>query len=334
MNQTTAMARAKWREIDGVLLLDKPVGLSSNDALQTARRIFSARKAGHGGTLDPLASGLLPIAFGEATKFINEVVESAKTYLAEIRLGQESTTGDAEGDLAPSDHDNRIPTLTEGEVETALATLRGDIEQLPPMYSALKHQGKPLYAYARAGREVTRKPRRVTISELVLERPFTPGMATLSVRVTCTKGTYIRVLAEDIGRALGCGAYLHGLRRTAVGIFHVDAASSLDQLKTVSVDETALMRRLMPVDAMVTAMPACTISGDHITRFCHGQPVLLANVNSAAPALPADGPDDRIRVYGNEQFLGLARIIDNQIAPKRLVVIPSPIDAPTRRITE
>jgi tRNA pseudouridine55 synthase len=156
----------------------------------------------------------------------------------------------------------------------------------------------------------------------------------LSIRVTCTKGTYIRVLAEDIGRALGCGAYLHGLRRTAVGLFSVDAASSLDQLKTLSVDEPALMSTLGPVDAMVTAIPSCTISGDAITRFCHGQPVALADQKAPGNCNTTSEPDDRVRVYGNDQFLGIARIINNQIAPKRLVVIPSPIDAPTRRINK
>lgn len=326
------MPRAKWQDIDGVLLLDKPVGLSSNDALQKARRLFRARKAGHGGTLDPLASGLLPIAFGQATKFLNDVIDAGKVYLADVALGFTSDTGDGEGQLQASDESGRVATLTPGDIENALATLRGDIDQVPPMYSALKHQGKPLYEYARAGKSVERPPRRVHISELALTQNFHAGMTELSLRVACSKGTYIRVLAEDIGRALGCGAYLKGLRRVAVGSFSVDDAVTLEQLAQWADNEPARLATLRPLDAMVSGLPACIVAANRIERFCQGQSVPLDEVRWPA-AGDAGSPDalpeiDRIRVYGERgeggdaspRFLGMAQLIDHHVAPKRLVV--------------
>src|SRR5688500_342887 len=194
--------------IDGALLLDKPLGLSSNAALQKAKRLFGAAKAGHAGTLDPLASGLLLLLFGEATKFAGPLLDADKEYLATLKLGERSATGDAEGPIL----ETREVSFSDDKLAAVLARFRGALEQVPPMHSALKHAGTPLYRLARRGQEVVRAPRRVRILEL---EPVKREGTTLVLRVLCTKGTYIRVLAEDIGEALGCGAHLGGLRRTA-----------------------------------------------------------------------------------------------------------------------
>jgi tRNA pseudouridine55 synthase len=204
--------------IDGALLLDKPLGLSSNAALQQARRLFGAAKAGHAGTLDPLASGLLVVLFGEATKFAGPLLDADKEYLATLKLGERTATGDAEGEVL-----ERRPATLEG-LPAVLERFRGEIDQVPPMYSALKHQGTPLYRLARRGEEVERNARRVRISRL--EATEAAGDR-LVLRVVCSKGTYIRVLAEDIGEALGCGAHLSALRRTASGRFNVAQAATL-----------------------------------------------------------------------------------------------------------
>src|SRR4051812_19757997 len=197
--------------LDGVLLLDKPVGLSSNDALIKAKRLLNAKKAGHTGTLDPFATGLLPLCFGEATKFSQDLLEADKTYETVVHLGIRTTTGDTEGDIV----EIREVNVTNEQIEAALVQFRGDIEQVPPMHSALKREGKPLYEYARAGVTLERDARKVSIHALELldyQAPY------LRLRVTCSKGTYIRVLGEDIGAALGCGAHLQELRRTQVGV--------------------------------------------------------------------------------------------------------------------
>src|SRR4051812_47701901 len=200
------------RDVDGVLLLDKPSGISSNAALQSARRLFAARRAGHTGTLDPMATGLLVLCFGEATKFSGALLDADKAYAARVRLGARTSTGDAEGEVI----ERREVRAGPAQIEAALARFRGGIEQVPPMHSAIKHLGRPLYAYARKGETVERSARRVVIRELVLE-----GMSgeEIDLRVACSKGTYIRTLAEDIGEALGCGGHLSALRRTAVGPF-------------------------------------------------------------------------------------------------------------------
>ena len=232
----------KWRPLDGVLLFDKPLELSSNIALQKVRRLFQAEKAGHTGTLDPLATGLLSICFGEATKFSVGLLESDKSYQARIRLGQTTTTGDAEGEITAS-HDVAV---SEADVQEALRGLRGEIQQLPPMYSALKHQGKPLYEYIRKGETVERELRNIVIHELVLEQ-FCDNELIVSVR--CSKGTYVRTLAEDIGKALGCGAHLTGLRRTGTGQFSLQDAYTLPQLEAMS--SAARDVCLMPLDCML-----------------------------------------------------------------------------------
>ena len=232
--------------VDGVLLLDKPVGLSSNDALIKAKRVLNAKKAGHTGTLDPFATGLLPLCFGEATKFSQDLLEADKTYEATVHLGIMTTTGDTEGETI----EERAVDVTVGAIEAALARFRGPIFQVPPMYSALKRDGKPLYHYARQGIELEREPRTVTIHSLTLVA--CDGM-TAELDVACSKGTYIRTLAEDIGRALGCFAHLTALRRTQVGPFSLQGAVTLEALQA----SEAPAQALIAIDELPTGlMPA------------------------------------------------------------------------------
>ena len=211
--------------LDGALLVDKPLGLSSNAVLQKAKKLFGAAKAGHAGTLDPLASGLLLVLFGEATKFAGPLLDADKEYLATLKLGERTTTGDAEGEVVAK----KAVKVAEEALTSVLERFRGEIEQVPPMHSALKHKGTPLYRLARRGQEVERAPRRVLISRTgACEASTHPALV---LRVVCSKGTYIRVLAEDIGEALGCGAHLAGLRRTASGRFRIEDAVTLERLE-------------------------------------------------------------------------------------------------------
>lgn len=247
------------RALDGVLLLDKPLGLSSNDALIKAKRLFLAKKAGHTGTLDPLATGLLPLCFGEATKFSQDLLEADKTYEATMRLGMRTTTGDAEGEAI----DERAVTCDEAAVRDAMTRFLGEIVQIPPMYSALKRDGKPLYEYARAGQTVEREGRNVTIHALEM---IACALPLVTFRVTCSKGTYVRTLAEDIGETLGCGAHLTALRRTGVGALTLDHAVTLDAL--ANIDETARDAWLQPVDALLSTFPEVRLDDDATRRFC------------------------------------------------------------------
>jgi tRNA pseudouridine55 synthase len=263
-----------------VLLLDKPSGISSNAALQTARRLLEARRAGHTGTLDPMASGLLVLCFGEATKFSTALLEADKAYLARVRLGVRTSTGDAEGEAL----ERREVRAGREEIETALERFRGAIEQVPPMHSALKHRGRPLYAYARKGESVERSARRIVIRELVLEAR---AAEELDLRVACSKGTYIRVLAEDLGEALGCGGHLSALRRTAVGPFAVDDAISLDRLAALEPKERE--RRLLPVDALLASWPRVALPKEVEIRFRHGQRVPAGAVAASVAVFSADG---------------------------------------------
>jgi tRNA pseudouridine55 synthase len=296
---TSGRARVPRRRVDGVLLLDKPPGLSSNGALQAARRLYRAEKGGHSGTLDPLATGLLPCLFGEATKFGGELLDADKTYAAQVALGVTTTTGDAEGEIV----ERRPVALGAAEVEQALTRFRGRISQVPPAYSALKRAGRPLYEYARAGEPVARAPRSVTIHELVLRR-FDGDR--LDVTVRCSKGTYVRALAEDLGRALGCGAHLAGLRRTAVGRFSITDAIGLAALEALGSD--ARDQRLQPVDALVKHLPAMPVAAPAAARFRRGQTV------TAAPS--ATG---RFRVYGADgAFIGVGEAGGGELRPRRL----------------
>ena len=235
-----------WKPVHGVLLLDKPVGLSSQDALWRARRLLQAEKGGHTGTLDPLASGLLPLCFGAATKFAQASLEADKGYLATVQLGVTRVGGDLEGEVI----ERRPVAADDAALEAALERLRGEIEQVPPMHSALKHQGRALYEYARAGIEVERAPRRVRIHRLaLLERRGDE----LVLDVRCSKGTYVRTLAEDLGRLLGCGAHLSALRRTASGALCVEQAVTLDALEAL--DAAARLALLLPPDVLLHDWP-------------------------------------------------------------------------------
>ncbi|MCA7997514.1 tRNA pseudouridine(55) synthase TruB [Burkholderia metallica] len=305
-NAAPQRPRVPRRVLDGVLLLDKPVGLSSNDALIRAKRLLLAKKAGHTGTLDPLASGLLPLCFGEATKFSQDLLDADKTYEATMRLGQRTATGDAEGDVI----DTRPVECDRTAVEAALARFTGEIVQVPPMYSALKRDGKPLYEYARAGQTVEREGRNVTILALDLLACDLPDV---TFRVTCSKGTYVRTLAEDIGEALGCGAHLTMLRRTGVGALTLEHAVTLDALSDAA--ESARDAWLQPVDALMSTFPAVRLDEASAKRFLHGQRLPLSEL---APVAAADG--ERVRVYDATRLLGVARKANGVLAPERLVV--------------
>jgi tRNA pseudouridine55 synthase len=288
-----------WQDVDGVLLLDKPTGISSNDALQKARRLYSAAKAGHTGTLDPLASGLLPLCFGEATKFSSDLLNADKAYVADVRLGITTDTGDAEGDAVFT----RPVNVSQVEVEALLPRFTGEIEQVPPMYSALKRNGRPLYELARQGVEVEREPRQVIIHRLTLER-FSGD--SLILAVDCSKGTYIRTLAADIGEALGCGAHLTALRRTRVGDLQSANAVPLAVLQTAETAELA--NWLQPVDSLLQTLPVVCLSEDQAGRFSHGNA-------ATADDLPC-GP---CRVYAEGSLLGIGEAADGVVKPKRLL---------------
>lgn len=289
-----------WKQVDGVLLLDKPIGFTSNDALQKARRLFSAAKGGHTGTLDPLATGLLPLCFGEATKFSADLLDADKTYEAVLKLGVTTDSGDAEGKVTATSTVN----TEKAAILKLLPQFTGDIQQIPPMHSALKRDGRPLYELARQGIEVEREARAVTIHSIDL-LDFAGDSMTL--RVACSKGTYIRVLAADIGAALGCGAHLAALRRTRVGDLNLEGAVTLAELE--GLDEAGRMAHLKPVDALLHTLPILTVEGEAAQRFSHGNPV----------DLPA-GLSGKIRVYENGKLIGIGEPgSGDRLWPKRLV---------------
>jgi tRNA pseudouridine55 synthase len=290
--------------VNGVLLLDKPVGFSSNDALIKAKRVLNAKKAGHTGTLDPFATGLLPLCFGEATKFSQDLLESDKTYLATVHLGITTTTGDTEGEAV----ENKPVDVTLDQIEAALARYRGPILQTPPMYSALKRDGKALYEYAREGIVLEREARPVTIHALTLvayDAPF------LKIAVTCSKGTYVRVLGEDIGAALGCGAHLNALRRTEVGPLTIEGMITLDDL-LAHPDPLSL---LQPVDALLSSFPALELTPELARRFLQGQRLALGKEGIAVPE-----QQGRVRIYHDGSLLGTGILGEYAIlAPERLI---------------
>lgn len=305
MPPTDAGSRRERRRVDGVLLLDKPVGCSSNAALQRVKRAYGAAKAGHAGTLDPAASGLLPVCLGEATKFAQGLTDADKAYEALVELGITTSTGDAEGEITA-----RHPVSVSGDkAEAALAGFRGEIMQVPPMHSALKHHGKPLYAYARRGEDIPRAARRVTIHELKL---LEAAGTRLRLYVRCSKGTYVRVLAEELGGALGCGAHLAGLRRVAVGPFDVAAAITLETVETmVPVQRDGL---LLPVDALLADLDRLVLDGTGSAAFRQGRAV----------GVPAVAGTSLTRVYGPDgAFLGVG-----QHDPERGGITPVRVVAP------
>lgn len=311
MNQNQR-PRVPRRVLDGVLLLDKPLGLSSNDALMSAKRLYLAKKAGHTGTLDPLASGLLPLCFGEATKFSQDLLDADKTYEATMRLGIRTSTGDAEGEVL----ETAAVRVERSEVEAACRRFVGEIIQVPPMYSALKRDGKPLYEYARAGQTVERAGRAVTIRCLEVTGCVLPDV---TFRVTCSKGTYVRTLAEDIGAALGCGAHLVALRRTGVGALTLEHAVTLDALSDM--DMPARDAMLQPVDALLSTFAPVQLGQDLARRFQQGQRIRLAELSAPTVQESSEG-SVRVRVYRESDgaLLGVARAGDGVLAPERLVV--------------
>lgn len=291
------------RRVDGVLLFDKPVGLSSNQALQQVRRLYMAAKAGHTGTLDPFATGLLPVCLGEATKFSSFLLDADKTYRATLQLGATTTTGDTEGEIVTTAEVH----VTQPMMERVLRQFVGDISQIPPMYSALKHQGKALYEYARAGVEIEREPRAVTIYSMTLDE-FEGTSAVITV--SCSKGTYIRTLAEDIGKALGCGAYLTQLRRLGTGGFDLAQVVTLEQLESMTLEQRDA--RLLPADIMLQQFPAVMLDADSAYYLCRGQSVWKSGMVQQG----------YLRLYAEpDRFLGLGELDeDGKIAPRRLVV--------------
>lgn len=291
------------RKVDGVLLLDKPAGLSSNIALQKAKRLFRAEKAGHTGTLDPFATGLLPLCLGEATKFSQFLLDADKIYLAQVKLGVRTSSGDPEGEVIAQ----RPVDIGESELLAALKGFMGEIEQVPPMHSALKHAGRPLYEYARKGVEIERKARRVVVHRLELES-FSGDVCTL--RVHSGKGFYVRALADDLGEALGCGAHLQGLRRTGVGPFRIEQAQTLEGLWAL--DDAERDRRLMPADIMVEALAPVSLDIEAAWQVGHGQSIWLPRLTVGELCRLYD-PDGR--------FLGVGEVNqEGKLAPRRLVV--------------
>ncbi|GHE20951.1 tRNA pseudouridine(55) synthase TruB [Halomonas urumqiensis] len=297
--------RRRGLPINGVLLLDKPKGASSNHALQRARRLFEAQKAGHTGTLDPMATGLLPVCFGEATKFSAHLLAADKVYRTRVELGVITDSGDAEGTVIER---RDVPRLTEADIEGVLNRFRGEIEQVPPMVSALRHQGRKLYELAREGKTVERAARRVTVYDARL-LAFEPEAFELEVRVS--KGTYIRTLAEDIGLALGSGAHISALRRLETGSFASDGMHPLEALEALP-DPVAREALLLPVDVLVKHLPRLDVDGVAATRLGHGQ--------SATVDTTACGEGALARLYRDETFLGLGTVTAPQeVAPKRLL---------------
>ena len=290
------------RNVSGVLLLDKPIGFSSNQALQKAKWLYQAAKAGHTGTLDPLATGLLPLCFGEATKFAHYLTDADKTYVATLKLGVTTNTGDAEGEVLTTQSVN----VSRSQFEQACQKFLGEISQVPPMFSALKHEGKAMYEYARAGIEIERKARLITIHYIAVE-DFKQDEAVITV--TCTKGTYIRTLAEDIGKLLGCGAHLIGLRRTATANYKIAQTITLEQLEAMTLEQREAA--LLPEDSAVQHLPEITLDGDSVFYLQQGQGVWKSGAV----------PKGLLRLYSEQQdFLGLGELSsDGKVAPKRLI---------------
>jgi tRNA pseudouridine55 synthase len=301
-----ARRRAKGRDVDGILLLDKPTGMSSNAALQTVKRMFNANKAGHTGNLDPLATGLLPICFGEATKISSYLLDSDKRYIGTCKLGVRTRTADSEGEVLET---RPVGNLTEQQVKQVLQGFIGQIEQIPPMHSAVKINGTPLYKLAREGKEIERKSRRVSIYRLEMLRLEGDE---LDIDVHCSKGTYVRTLAEEIGEALGCGAHLNALRRTASGPFELEQAVTMAELAHLAEDGyEALDSLLLPPEEALSDWPMVSLSQNSAYYLQQGQAVQV-------PKAPSSG---WVRLRRDDgQFLGIGQILeDGRVAPKRLI---------------
>ena len=298
------VAKRKRMPVHGVLLLDKPVGMSSTQALAKVKWLLNAEKAGHTGTLDPFATGLLPLCFGEATKFAQDLLDADKTYEATVHLGVTTATGDTEGEVL----DTQSVDVTVAQVEAVLEQFRGPIRQVPPMYSALKRDGKPLYEYAREGVTLEREARDVVIHALEL---LTFSSPELTIRVRCSKGTYIRVLGEDIGKALGCGAHLTALRRTGLGTIDLAQSHTLPSLE----DRADVAACLLPLDALLGSLHRIDLSPPLAARFLQGQRLSIAKEGIEVPAECTEA-----RIYHDGQLAGVAAITpEGLLAPKRLI---------------
>ena len=303
--------RRRGRPVDGILVLDKPLGVSSNEALQMAKRLYFAAKAGHTGSLDPLATGVLPLCFGEATKFSQFLLDADKAYQSTFVLGIATATGDAEGEVTATADASGV---TEADVTQALTAFRGEIEQVPSMYSAIKQDGQPLYKLARQGKEVERKARRVVIKQLEL-RAFRAGnRPEVDIYLECSKGTYVRSVAEDLGRALGCGAHVSALRRTRAGPFGIEDSVGLSTLEALKGSEqlAEMDALLLPADTALGGLPLVRLSESGGFYIRQGQPVQVPNA-------PCDG---MVRVaLESGEFLGVGEILDDgRVAPRRLIV--------------
>lgn len=302
-----ARQRHRGRAVSGILLLDKPAGITSNGALQTVKKMYAAAKAGHTGSLDPLATGMLPICFGEATKFSQFLLDADKEYRVTARLGVVTETGDADGEVIRT----RPVAVTPAEVETALMAFEGDIEQIPSMYSAIKHQGQPLYKLARQGIEVERQPRRVTIHRLTLHEVAADSV---TFDVACSKGTYVRTLVEDLGERLGCGAHVTALRRLSAGPYPAERMMTLDQLGALKAEGgfEALDALLLPVATSVAEWPRVELGDNAAWYLRQGQPVMAEN-------RPRDGWVS-LWEKSSGRFLGVGEIQeDGRVAPRRLL---------------
>jgi tRNA pseudouridine55 synthase len=303
--------RRNGRAVDGILVLDKPMGISSNRALQRVKHLYNAAKAGHTGSLDPLATGVLPLCLGEATKFSQYLLDADKAYLSTFVLGTVTDTGDAEGQVLEV---RDASAITESDVVAALKQFEGEIEQTPSMFSAIKQNGQPLYKLARQGLEVERKPRLIVIEELQL-RAFRGGdRPEIDIFMECSKGTYVRSLAEDLGRALGCGAFVSALRRTRSGPFSIEDSVAIDTLQALmdSGELPAIDALLLPADAALGGLPLVSLSESGGFYMRQGQPVMVPN----APR----GGIVRVALHSGE-FLGVGEILDDgRVAPRRLIV--------------
>ena len=304
----TQFRRKRGRHLNGILVLDKATGMSSNACLQQAKRLFEAEKAGHTGSLDPLATGVLPLCFGEATKVSQFLLDSDKRYRTRVQLGVRTDTADVEGAVI-SERD--ASGITRADVEAALEGFRGEIEQLPPMYSALKHQGQPLYKLARAGREVERQARPVTVYELTL-LDFDASAATVDLEIYCSKGTYVRTIADDLGEALGCGGHVLMLRRLQAGAFAESQCVTMERLQALK-DEgglAAIDPFLQGCDTAVATLPPVSLPVETAGFLKQGQAVMVRH-------LPLSG---LVRLYEENEFIGIGTILeDGRVAPKRLM---------------
>lgn len=297
-----ARRRKNARAINGMVLIDKPTGMTSNRVVQIVRRLFNANSAGHTGALDPLATGMLPVCLGEATKFSQLMLDADKAYRVVAKLGERTDTSDADGTIVERNPIN----ISEVELLAALPQFRGDIQQIPSMFSALKYEGKPLYEYARAGKTVPRKARDITVYSLELVE-FTGDTATMDVH--CSKGTYIRTIVDDLGQVLGCGAHVQQLRRTAIENFPVDKMITLADLEAAA-ENGPPDELLLPMDMTAMELPALSLDEREVRNFVHGQPVRRSDTG------------DLFRVYaGNGDFWGVAeRRDDGDLWPRRVVV--------------